>query len=82
MNFIQEYETDSGEDADSVEKEVDKHNEGKVLVFFTINRKIIGKRKLVLPEGGFFPSVGIQITSSPNIYQFISDMQQRGQHLM
>ena len=31
----------------------------KVQVYFTRNGKIIGKKEVVLPKGGFYPTVGM-----------------------
>lgn len=61
FNSLEEYETDSGEDEDGwwVEQEVNTHHGEKVHVYFTRNGKVIGKKEVVLPKGGFFPTVGM-----------------------
>lgn len=56
-NDTEEYETDSGEEEEWWHSEV-KQGE-KVQVYFTRNRKIIGKKEVPLPKGGFFPTVGM-----------------------
>jgi len=56
-NEVEEYETDSGEEEDWWHPEV-KQGE-KVQVFFTRNGKIIGKKEVMLPKGGFYPTVGM-----------------------
>ncbi|XP_027000680.1 SPRY domain-containing protein 3 isoform X2 [Tachysurus fulvidraco] len=48
-----EEEEDEGDDAE-------QEQEGrKVMVFFTRNGKIIGRREVVVPAGGFYPTVGM-----------------------
>jgi len=56
-NDAEEYETDSGEEEEWWHPEV-KQGE-KVQVFFTRNGKIIGKKEVVLPKGGFYPTIGM-----------------------
>jgi len=56
-NEAEEYETDSGEEEEWWHPEV-KQGE-KVQVFFTRNGKIIGKKEVMLPKGGFYPTVGM-----------------------
>ncbi|KAG9353477.1 hypothetical protein JZ751_018079 [Albula glossodonta] len=41
-------------------EEMEQEHEGrKVMVFFTRNGKIIGKREAVVPTGGFYPTIGM-----------------------
>ncbi|KAJ8258987.1 hypothetical protein COCON_G00179990 [Conger conger] len=52
------YLNDEEEEED--EEEMEQEHEGrKVMVFFTRNGKIIGKREAVVPTGGFYPSIGM-----------------------
>ncbi|CAL8401505.1 unnamed protein product [Arctogadus glacialis] len=46
------------------EEEGDEEGEGgqKVTVFFTRNGKLVGRREVVLPPGGFYPTVGMMST--------------------
>lgn len=57
-NDTEEYETDSGGEEEEWWHQDVKQGE-KVQVYFTRNRKIIGKKEVVLPKGGFFPTVGM-----------------------
>uniref|UniRef100_A0A8D0HJF3 SPRY domain containing 3 n=1 Tax=Sphenodon punctatus TaxID=8508 RepID=A0A8D0HJF3_SPHPU len=51
-----EEEEDEEEDAEDMEQE---HEGKKVVVFFTRNGKIIGKKDAVVPAGGFYPTIGM-----------------------
>ncbi|KAJ8260123.1 hypothetical protein GJAV_G00177310 [Gymnothorax javanicus] len=44
------------EDGEEMEQE---HEGRKVMVFFTRNGKIIGRREAVVPTGGFYPTIGM-----------------------
>ncbi|XP_016354171.1 SPRY domain-containing protein 3-like [Sinocyclocheilus anshuiensis] len=44
------------EEGDDPEQE---HEGRKVMVFFTRNGKIIGRREVVVPAGGFYPTIGM-----------------------
>jgi len=57
-NDTEEYETDSGGEEEEWWHQDVKQGE-KVQVYFTRNRKFIGKKEVVLPKGGFFPTVGM-----------------------
>jgi len=60
FNSLEEYETDSGDEEEWWgEQEVNTHHGEKVQVYFTRNGKVIGKKEVVLPKGGFFPTVGM-----------------------
>lgn len=50
-------ETDSGDEEDYWQPQA-KHGE-KIQVFFTRNGKVIGKKDVYLPKGGFYPTVGM-----------------------
>ncbi|TRY96103.1 hypothetical protein DNTS_015574 [Danionella cerebrum] len=50
------YLNDEDEEGEDPEQE---HEGRKVMVFFTRNGKIIGRREVVVPEGGFFPTIGM-----------------------
>ena len=50
-------ETDSGEEEEYWQPQ-QKQGE-KVQVFFTRNGKVIGKKDVFLPKGGFYPTVGM-----------------------
>ncbi|XP_023688256.1 SPRY domain-containing protein 3 [Paramormyrops kingsleyae] len=50
------YEDEEEEDGEEMEQE---HEGRKVMVFFTRNGKIIGKREVVVPSGGFYPTIGM-----------------------
>lgn len=52
------YEVDKRE-----QKSVHQHNCGKVEVFFTRNRVIIGQKEIFIPKGGFFPTIGMLSTA-------------------
>ncbi|KAJ8403998.1 hypothetical protein AAFF_G00343480 [Aldrovandia affinis] len=52
------YQNDEEEEDDGEEME-QEHEGRKVMVFFTRNRKIIGKREALVPTGGFYPSIGM-----------------------
>ena len=73
-NEAEEYETDSGEEEEWWHPEVKQGEKVQVLeehfgfgfllppcfqVFFTRNGKIIGKKEVMLPKGGFYPTVGM-----------------------
>ncbi|XP_051961691.1 SPRY domain-containing protein 3 isoform X3 [Xyrauchen texanus] len=47
------------EEGDDPEQE---HEGQKVMVFFTRNGKIIGRREVVVPAGGFYPTIGMLST--------------------
>ncbi|KAK1803446.1 hypothetical protein P4O66_020868 [Electrophorus voltai] len=48
------------EDEEEEGDDADQEQEGrKVTVFFTRNGKIIGRREVVVPAGGFYPTVGM-----------------------
>jgi len=53
----EEYETDSGEEEEWWRPDVKQGD--KVQVYFTRNGKIIGKKEVLLPKGGFYPTVGM-----------------------
>ena len=57
LQEAEEYETDSGDEEDWWRPEVKIGD--KVQVYFTRNGKIIGKKEVVLPKGGFYPTVGM-----------------------
>ncbi|KAJ8359130.1 hypothetical protein SKAU_G00156550 [Synaphobranchus kaupii] len=52
------YLNDEEEEEDGEEME-QEHEGRKVMVFFTRNGKIIGKREAVVPTGGFYPTIGM-----------------------
>ncbi|XP_012887994.1 PREDICTED: SPRY domain-containing protein 3 isoform X2 [Dipodomys ordii] len=52
----EEEEEEEEEDGEEIEQE---HEGKKVVVFFTRNGKIIGKKDAVVPSGGFFPTIGM-----------------------
>ena len=71
-NEAEEYETDSGEEEEWWHPEVKQGEKVQVTkdfastvyslcnqVFFTRNGKIIGKKEVMLPKGGFYPTVGM-----------------------
>ena len=71
-NDAEEYETDSGEEEEWWHPEVKQGEKVQVgplddrqgfsflvQVFFTRNGKIIGKKEVLLPKGGFYPTVGM-----------------------
>ena len=73
-NEAEEYETDSGEEEEWWHPEVKQGEKVQVVeehfdfgillppclqVFFTRNGKIIGKKEVMLPKGGFYPTVGM-----------------------
>ncbi|XP_065510607.1 SPRY domain-containing protein 3 isoform X2 [Caloenas nicobarica] len=47
------------EEEEDGEEEEQEHEGRKVLVFFTRNGKIIGKKEALVPPGGYFPTVGM-----------------------
>ncbi|KAI1891115.1 hypothetical protein AGOR_G00160670 [Albula goreensis] len=47
------------EDEEEGEEMEQEHEGRKVMVFFTRNGKIIGKREAVVPTGGFYPTIGM-----------------------
>lgn len=53
-----EYDTDSGDEESEYLRHELKLGE-RVQVYFTRNGKIIGKKDVVLPKGGFYPTVGM-----------------------
>lgn len=52
----EEEEEEEEEDGEEIEQE---HEGKKVVVFFTRNGKIIGKKDAVVPSGGFYPTIGM-----------------------
>ncbi|XP_064899485.1 SPRY domain-containing protein 3 isoform X1 [Columba livia] len=50
---------DEDEDDEEEEEPEPEHEGRKVLVFFTRNGKIIGKKEALVPPGGYFPTVGM-----------------------
>ncbi|XP_062975289.1 SPRY domain-containing protein 3 isoform X3 [Elgaria multicarinata webbii] len=54
----QEAEEDEDEEDDGEDME-QEHEGKKVVVFFTRNGKIIGKKDAVVPSGGFYPTIGM-----------------------
>ena len=53
-------ETDSGDEEEYCQPH---HKQGeKIQVFFTRNGKLIGKKDVFLPKGGFYPTVGMMST--------------------
>merc|ERR1712236_201751 len=52
----EEYETDSGEEEEWWRPDMKQGD--KVQVYFTRNGKVIGKKEVLLPKGGFYPTVG------------------------
>ncbi|XP_077459887.1 SPRY domain-containing protein 3 [Stigmatopora argus] len=46
----------NNEDEDDEEEDLEG---AKVTVFFTRNRKVVGRREVVLPTGGFYPTIGM-----------------------
>jgi len=53
-------EADSGEDDEYCSPSVNALKQGdKVQVFFTRNGKMIGKKDVYLPKGGFYPTIGM-----------------------
>ncbi|XP_063150018.1 SPRY domain-containing protein 3 isoform X1 [Candoia aspera] len=54
----QEAEEDEDEEEDGEDME-QEHEGKKVVVFFTRNGKIIGKKDAVVPSGGFYPTIGM-----------------------
>lgn len=61
MYLHQEGEEDEEEEEEEEDgEEIEQEHEGKkVVVFFTRNGKIIGKKDAVVPPGGFFPTIGM-----------------------
>ena len=51
------YETDSGDEEDWWRPDLKIGD--MVEVYFTRNGKVIGKKEIVLPKGGFYPPVGM-----------------------
>ncbi|XP_035243000.1 SPRY domain-containing protein 3-like isoform X1 [Anguilla rostrata] len=56
QNVLYLNDEDEEEDGEEMEQE---HEGRKVMVFFTRNGKIIGKREAVVPTGGFYPTIGM-----------------------
>ncbi|XP_032801009.1 SPRY domain-containing protein 3 isoform X1 [Petromyzon marinus] len=55
-----EWQQDDKEDGDDGEGDQDPEPPGiKVMVFFTRNGKVVGRRDARVPPGGFFPTVGM-----------------------
>ncbi|XP_052396390.1 SPRY domain-containing protein 3 isoform X3 [Carassius gibelio] len=51
---------DDEEEGEGDDPEQEQEQEGlKVMVFFTRNGKIIGRREVVVPAGGFYPTIGM-----------------------
>ncbi|KAF7696208.1 SPRY domain-containing protein 3 [Silurus meridionalis] len=62
QNHVQNvlYLNDEDEEEEGDDAEQEQEQEGrKVMVFFTRNGKIIGRREVVVPAGGFYPTVGM-----------------------
>ncbi|XP_025900556.1 SPRY domain-containing protein 3, partial [Nothoprocta perdicaria] len=63
--YLHHEEEDDDDDDEEEEEEEDGedmeqgHEGRKVVVFFTRNGKIIGKKEAVVPPGGYFPTVGM-----------------------
>ncbi|XP_073519032.1 SPRY domain-containing protein 3 [Phyllobates terribilis] len=56
----QQQDEDGEEEDEEEEEDIERDHEGrKVVVFFTRNGKIIGKKESILPQGGFFPTIGM-----------------------
>ncbi|KAL4655573.1 SPRY domain-containing protein 3 [Arapaima gigas] len=53
------YLNDEDEEEEDGEEMEQEHEGRKVVVFFTRNGKIIGKREVVVPPGGFYPTIGM-----------------------
>uniref|UniRef100_A0A8C5DPD7 SPRY domain-containing protein 3-like n=1 Tax=Gouania willdenowi TaxID=441366 RepID=A0A8C5DPD7_GOUWI len=54
------YHRDEEDDEEEEEEEGEQEEEGRrVTVFFTRNGKLMGRREVVEPEGGLFPTVGM-----------------------
>uniref|UniRef100_A0A8C7F255 SPRY domain containing 3 n=1 Tax=Oncorhynchus kisutch TaxID=8019 RepID=A0A8C7F255_ONCKI len=51
------YMNDEDEEEDGEEKEG-----SKVMVFFTRNGKVVGRREVAVPAGGFYPTIGMMST--------------------
>ncbi|XP_063284551.1 SPRY domain-containing protein 3 [Pelobates fuscus] len=59
----QEEDGEDEEEEEEEEEDLERQHEGrKVVVFFTRNGKIIGKKESVLPQGGFYPTIGMLST--------------------
>ncbi|KAG7471930.1 hypothetical protein MATL_G00103100 [Megalops atlanticus] len=56
QNVLYMNDDDEEEDGEEMEQE---HEGRKVTVFFTRNGKIIGKREVMVPAGGFYPTIGM-----------------------
>ncbi|KAG5282573.1 hypothetical protein AALO_G00057490 [Alosa alosa] len=56
QNFVYLNDEDEEEDGDDPEQDQEGR---KVMVFFTRNGKIIGRREVVVPMGGFYPTIGM-----------------------
>ncbi|KAG7477410.1 hypothetical protein MATL_G00069200 [Megalops atlanticus] len=56
QNVLYLNDEDEEEEGEDMEQE---HEGRKVMVFFTRNGKIIGKREAVVPAGGFYPTIGM-----------------------
>nr|XP_013813945.1 PREDICTED: SPRY domain-containing protein 3 [Apteryx mantelli mantelli] len=60
MYLHQEEEEEEEEEEEDDGEDMEQEHEGKkVVVFFTRNGKIIGKKDAVVPAGGYFPTVGM-----------------------
>lgn len=56
----QQQDEDGEEEDEEEEEDIERDHEGrKVVVFFTRNGKIIGKKESILPQGGFYPTIGM-----------------------
>ncbi|OCT93001.1 SPRY domain-containing protein 3 [Xenopus laevis] len=56
----EQQQEDWEEEEEEEEEDMEREHEGrKVMVFFTRNGKIIGKKESVLPHGGFYPTIGM-----------------------
>ncbi|XP_062871911.1 SPRY domain-containing protein 3 [Trichomycterus rosablanca] len=54
------YLNDEDEEDEGGDAELEQDQDGrKVMVFFTRNGKIIGRKEVVVPVGGFYPTVGM-----------------------
>ncbi|XP_051781043.1 LOW QUALITY PROTEIN: SPRY domain-containing protein 3 [Erpetoichthys calabaricus] len=56
QNVLYLNDEDEEEEGEDMEQE---HEGKKVMVFFTRNGKIIGRREAVVPTGGFYPTIGM-----------------------
>nr|XP_014351042.1 PREDICTED: SPRY domain-containing protein 3-like [Latimeria chalumnae] len=53
------YLNEEDEEEDDGEEMEQEHDGKKVMVFFTRNGKIIGKKEALVPLGGFYPTIGM-----------------------